>query len=115
MSSFICEQCGTANIDSPEGYKESCYHYNHKKAVKLIDKLETQLNVEIYMMFDGSSADGRGSGKYTGYTRDKSKAFKHFMETQNPYSTGHVDVLTNRALIRISDMNVRVILGAGND
>lgn len=27
MSNFICEQCGTPIIDTPNGYKTGCAHY----------------------------------------------------------------------------------------
>jgi hypothetical protein len=44
-----------------------------------------------YLLFDGSSTDGRGEPKYTGRTTHKELAKKHFKKVdKNPYSTGKV-------------------------
>lgn len=38
MSSFLCEHCGTAIIDSPRGYVTSCEHYKAEDINKLRSK-----------------------------------------------------------------------------
>lgn len=58
-----------------------------------------------FLLFGGSSADGRGPGNYEGRTTDASVALKHFNKVQaDPYSTGYVQVITDteskRALYR---------------
>ena len=49
-----------------------------------------------YVLFDGQSEDGMGSGSFHSRTTDRGIAIKHHKECRlNPYSTGHVDVITN--------------------
>lgn len=49
----------------------------------------------IFLLYGGSSADGRGSGRYIGRTEDKEKAKKHYLKVYNdPYSTGQVKILS---------------------
>lgn len=48
-----------------------------------------------YLLFDGTSTDGRGAPKYIGRTTDKKKAEKHYKSCQSPYSTGKIMVLTD--------------------
>lgn len=49
-----------------------------------------------YLLFDGTSADGLGSGTYCGRTTDKSVARKHYDECKsNPYSVGEVIAVTD--------------------
>lgn len=44
-----------------------------------------------YLLFDGSSPDGRGELDYKGRTTHKNVAKKHFEKVEgNPYSTGKV-------------------------
>lgn len=46
-----------------------------------------------YLLFDGTSPDGRGEPKYVGRTSHKRLAKKHFDSVdrnKNPYSTGKV-------------------------
>ena len=35
MSSFYCEKCGKAIVDTPRGYKTCCSHYTPKKLEKI--------------------------------------------------------------------------------
>ena len=50
----------------------------------------------LYLLFDGTSEDGRGDGTYCGRTTDKSVARKHYDECKsNPYSVGKVIVVTD--------------------
>jgi len=50
-----------------------------------------------YLLYDGSSADGRGQGTYAGRTTDKKKAVSYFKKCKaDPYSTGGVDIVTDR-------------------
>jgi len=49
-----------------------------------------------YLLFGGSSPDGRGEGDYVGRTTDKKVAFKHFNRiSKDPYSTGCVKIITD--------------------
>lgn len=51
-----------------------------------------------FILFDGSSADGRGSGSYCGRTTNKEIAFKHYEKiTANPYSCGKVFIVTDES------------------
>ena len=44
-----------------------------------------------FLLFDGSSEDGRGEPKYCGRTSHKEVAKKHFQKVDSsPYSTGKV-------------------------
>ena len=50
----------------------------------------------LYLLFDGTSEDGRGDGTYCGRTTDKSVARKHYDECEsNPYSVGKVIAVTD--------------------
>ncbi len=55
-----------------------------------------------YLLYGGSSEDGRGPGKYIGRTTESDVAFKHAREcASDPYSTGYVIALTDRCDIRM--------------
>jgi hypothetical protein len=55
-----------------------------------------------YLLFAGTTADGRGDANYTGRTTDKSIAKKHWDECKsNPYSVGKVIVVTDTKHKRI--------------
>jgi len=44
-----------------------------------------------YLLFEGSSPDGRGEPKYVGRTKHQAQAYKCFKKVNNsPYSTGKV-------------------------
>jgi len=44
-----------------------------------------------YLLFGGSSVDGRGEGKYQGRTLSKKEAIDHFQQcNSDPYSIGYV-------------------------
>ena len=44
-----------------------------------------------YLLFDGSSPDGRGEPDYVGRTTHKELALKHYKKVnESPYSTGKV-------------------------
>lgn len=52
-----------------------------------------------YLLFDGSSPDGRGEPKYVGRTTHKALAKKHFKKIDsNPYSTGKVLIANDFSL-----------------
>lgn len=58
----------------------------------------------VYLMFDGSSVDGRGQPNYTGKTTSKTIAKKHYNKCKkNPYSTGKVMVATDFAFVMATD------------
>jgi len=40
MSSFNCEHCGTAIIDTPDGYVTECEHYPLLKSSERVQKKE---------------------------------------------------------------------------
>lgn len=49
-----------------------------------------------FLLFDGSSPDGRGFPEYVGRTTDAKAAKKHFTKChKNPYSTGSVFIVTD--------------------
>jgi hypothetical protein len=49
-----------------------------------------------FLLFDGSSPDGRGDPDYIGRTTDKAKAKAHAKKcSENPYCTGYVVVCTD--------------------
>jgi hypothetical protein len=44
-----------------------------------------------YLLFDGTSVDGSGEGKFVKRTTDKAEAAKHYKKVRkSPYSTGKV-------------------------
>jgi hypothetical protein len=50
-----------------------------------------------FVLYDGSSPDGRGQGQFCGRTTDPHKALEHFKECKsNPYSTGSVLIVTDK-------------------
>lgn len=54
-----------------------------------------------YLLFDGSSPDGRGEPKYVGRTTHKEEAKKHFNKVESsPYSTGKVMIANDFAYRR---------------
>lgn len=49
-----------------------------------------------YLLYDGSSVDGRGDPTYKGRTKSKKKAIKHFKEVKSsPYSCGRVVIVND--------------------
>lgn len=57
-----------------------------------------------YLLFDGSSEDGRGEPKYIGRTTSKEIAKKHFMKVnRSPYSTGKVMIADDFSFSRAID------------
>ncbi len=49
-----------------------------------------------FLLFDGSSPDGRGYPDYIGRTTNRKEAHKHYrLCKDNPYSTGCVKVATD--------------------
>lgn len=67
----------------------------YSKYDRLIASLQLQLDSGTeYLLFDGSSPDGRGDPKFVGRTRDKIAAMEHHLECRaNPYSCGKVMTL----------------------
>lgn len=58
----------------------------------------------VYLMFDGSSEDGRGQPNYVGKTNSKTTAKKHHNKCKNnPYSTGRVMVASDSAFVVATD------------
>ena len=56
-----------------------------------------------YLMYDGSSPDGRGSAKYVARTLSKEHAEEFYNSNkENPYWTGYVDIITNYDIVRMS-------------
>jgi len=53
-------------------------------------------NEKWYLLFEGSSPDGRGDPNYKGRTKSATKAKEHFDKcANNPYSTGKVVIVTD--------------------
>ena len=75
----------------------------------LIDALRAELELKqsnlpeaIYLLYDGSSSDGRGDPDYRGWTTDKTVAEKHKKKCQSsPYYTGRVEVITTTTYKRL--------------
>lgn len=56
-----------------------------------------------YLLYDGSSADGRGTPRYIGRTLDKVVAERHYKKCENdPYCTGKVIIITDIAEMQAS-------------
>lgn len=56
-----------------------------------------------YLLFDGQSTDGRGSGEYIGRTTDKKRARTHYEACRkSPYNTGGVQIVTDGKIERAS-------------
>jgi len=60
------------------------------------------INNEWYLMYDGSSPDGRGGAKYIGRTEslDTAKAF-YDVNSSNPYWTGYVEIVNDKSIERM--------------
>ena len=51
-----------------------------------------------FLLFDGSSVDGRGFPRYIGRTIDKYAARLHYDNVKNnPYSIGKVEIITDNS------------------
>ena len=49
-----------------------------------------------YLLYSGSSEDGRGYPQYTGRTLSKEVAYKHYLEvSKSPYSFGRVIIISD--------------------
>ena len=47
-----------------------------------------------FLLYGGSSVDGRGAGEYVGRTTDKQAAIAHHQKCENnPYSAGYVLII----------------------
>ena len=58
-----------------------------------------------YLLYGGSSGDGRGDGEYVGRTCNISVAARHYREiSKNPYSTGYVTVITDEEFVPYSSL-----------
>jgi hypothetical protein len=54
-----------------------------------------------FLLYGGTSTDGSGPGRYEGRTTDPSVALKHARRIdRSPYSTGHVDIITDAVFLR---------------
>lgn len=59
-------------------------------------EVERLRNQTWYLLFGGSSVDGRGTGEYVGRTTDKKAAQKHWQKCKkNPCSVGGVVIVTD--------------------
>ena len=65
-----------------------------------------------YLLFDGTSVDGRGHASYTGRTTNPVKALNHYQRCMNPYSTGYVIILTDTkfSIASENDLDKEVLL-----
>lgn len=58
----------------------------------------------FFLLYGGTSEDGRGYPKFERCTTDKTEAKRHFVRCKgNPYSVGHVDIVTQNCMVQASD------------
>lgn len=58
--------------------------------------------MRVYMLYEGESEDGMGQGTFYRATEDVAVAREFYLGIcDNPYSIGHVSVLTENSLTRI--------------
>lgn len=61
-----------------------------------------------YLLFEGSSAYGRGEPNYVGRTSHQAQAYKHFKKVSgNPYSTGKVMIANDFKYWMATDRDFR--------
>jgi hypothetical protein len=66
-----------------------------------------------YLLYSGSSVDGRGHGVYTSRTIDAVAAARHALAClQNPYATGYVLAVNDVCAVRLTEMGARALLSA---
>ncbi len=66
-----------------------------------------------FLLFGGSSPDGRGEGKYIGRTTDPKAAAWHWRKVHaDPYSTGYVLIVTDKSLARADEAAMREAFSA---
>ncbi len=63
-----------------------------------------------YRLYGGSSVDGRCPDAYLGLTVDVNVAAEHYLETQKPYSTGYVEVITATGRYQYSPILGKLLL-----
>ena len=64
------------------------------------------MNEPWYILYGGSSVDGRGPGKYVGRTIDVFVAARHYIKiSKSPYSTGYVEVITDDEHVQYSSID----------
>lgn len=69
---------------------------------KDLDPVEAS-NQPWFVLYDGTSTDGRGQPKYSGRTLDVNQALKHLEKcAANPYSIGKVKVFTEKNAFQAS-------------
>ena len=52
-----------------------------------------------FLLYGGTSEDGRGDGRYIGRTTDVLAAYKHYRDcAENPYSVGKVVIVTDKGM-----------------
>lgn len=71
-------------------------------AAREIERLRDRANEgPFFLLYGGTNEDGRGYPKFERITVDKHEAKKHFVRCKNnPYSLGHVDIVTARCIVR---------------
>jgi len=61
-----------------------------------VDEDDGVKDIPIFLLYSGSSEDGRGTPRYSGRTEDARAAHKHWLECErNPYSIGKVVRVTD--------------------
>lgn len=66
-----------------------------------------------YLLYGGSSEDGRGPGVYEGRTTDVSVALKHHKKIDSPYSTGYITAVTDTICRNVNAEELKRIQAAG--
>ena len=54
-----------------------------------------------YLLYNGTSTDGRGIPVYCGRTTSEDEARRYLETTKTPYSFGKVDVVTDTSITRM--------------
>jgi hypothetical protein len=98
----LVEELHTYKVAHPEhdtqlidSAKAKLYQDKFLSAQGIRDKFSLGENVYLFLLYDGTSVDGRGSGTYCGCTTNKVVAKRHWDKCKkNPYSTGRVLALT---------------------
>lgn len=53
-----------------------------------------------FLLFQGSSPDGRGQADFFRRTTDKTEAYEHYKKCRNdPYSNGYVSIATDKMYV----------------
>lgn len=66
-----------------------------------------------YLLYGGSSEDGRGPGVYGGRTTSVNVALYHAKKIDSPYSTGYIQAVTDAGIRDVTLAELKQIKAAG--